>query len=175
MPSLPALDEARVLMFCLICLLRRLSSSLRPRSGSPHPLASLNRRLYQPLPTGFYPSAFHFIVRLQAFVIYTFFSLLLLYLGGARSLLTLLHSSLRPPTPHPFPFNLVLHDLDLSDPHSYLALKRGVLQYCVIKPILAIVTVGLKLGEVYDEGQIGVGTGYTWVSVVYNASICLSL
>jgi hypothetical protein len=111
----------------------------------------------------------------QAFVIYTFFTLLLLYLGGPRSLLTLLHSSLRPPTPHPFPLSLVLHPLDLSDPHSYLALKRGVLQYCVVKPILALVTVGLKLGEVYDEGQIGVGTGYTWVSVVYNASISVSL
>ena len=62
----------------------------------------------------------------QAFVIYTFFQLLITYLGGERSLLIILHG--RPPIPHPFPFNLFLAPMDVSDPWTLLNLKRGVLR-----------------------------------------------
>lgn len=63
---------------------------------------------------------------IQAFVIYTFLQLLITYLGGERSLLIILHG--RPPIPHPFPVNIFLRPMDVSDPWTLLNLKRGVLR-----------------------------------------------
>lgn len=65
-------------------------------------------------------------VILQAFVIYCFFQLLVGYMGGERSLLILLHG--RPPKDAVFPFTLLRRELDLSDPHVFLFMKRGVLR-----------------------------------------------
>ena len=62
----------------------------------------------------------------QAFVIYCFFVLLLSYLGGERSLLILLHG--RPPKEAPFPVNLFRREIDVSDPYTFLFLKRGILR-----------------------------------------------
>jgi len=62
----------------------------------------------------------------QAFVIYCFFVLLLVYLGGERSLLILLHG--RPPKEPVFPVNLVKREIDVSDPYTFLFLKRGILR-----------------------------------------------
>ncbi|WVR03846.1 hypothetical protein IAU60_000843 [Kwoniella sp. DSM 27419] len=109
----------------------------------------------------------------EAFVIYTFLQLLITYLGGERSLLILLHG--RPPIPHPFPVNLFLRPMDVSDPWSLLNLKRGVLQYVQIKPLLVIATVTLKATGKYREGDFAADSGYTYISIVYNTSICLSL
>ena len=62
----------------------------------------------------------------QAFVIYCFFDLLIAYLGGERSLLILLHG--RPPKYPVFPGNLVWREVDVSDPYTFLFLKRGVIR-----------------------------------------------
>jgi hypothetical protein len=62
----------------------------------------------------------------QAFVIYCFFHLLIGYLGGERSLLIMLHG--RPPKYHVFPVNIVRHELDVSDPYTFLQLKRGIMR-----------------------------------------------
>lgn len=109
----------------------------------------------------------------EAFVILSFFSLLVEYLGGERSLLILVHG--RRPTPHVFPVNLFFSPLDISDPYTFLGLKRGILQYVQIKPILAVITVVLKSIGKYDDGKLAWGNGYTWVSATYNISVFLSL
>jgi len=109
----------------------------------------------------------------EAFVIYCFFQLLLAYLGGERSLLILLHG--RPPKTPVFPMNLFWHEIDVSDPHTFLFLKRGILQYVQVKPLLAIVTLILKAADAYNEGDFRANSGYLYVSVIYNFSICLSL
>jgi Organic solute transporter Ostalpha len=66
----------------------------------------------------------------QAFVIYCFFQLLLGYLGGERSLLILVQG--RQPKASPFPVNVVQRELDVSDPYTFLFLKRGILRMCLI-------------------------------------------
>lgn len=109
----------------------------------------------------------------EAFVIYCFFNLLVEYLGGERSLLILVHG--RRPTKHLFPVNLFFTPLDISDPYTFLGLKRGILQYVQVKPALAVLTVVLKSFGKYDEGKLAVSNGYTWVSIVYNFSVFLSL
>lgn len=109
----------------------------------------------------------------EAFVIYCFFVLLLDYLGGERALLIMLHG--RPPKDPVFPANLFQRELDVSDPFTFLFLKRGILQYVQVKPILAIVTVILKLANAYNEGSFRSDSGYLYISVIYNTSICLAL
>ncbi|KAK0499557.1 DUF300 domain-containing protein [Armillaria luteobubalina] len=109
----------------------------------------------------------------EAFVIYCFFQLLLSYLGGERSLLILLHG--RPPKAPPFPINLFKQELDVSDPYTFLFLKRGILQYVQVKPVLALATVILKACGAFNEGDLRANSGYLYVSIIYNISICLSL
>ncbi|TBU57283.1 organic solute transporter Ostalpha-domain-containing protein [Dichomitus squalens] len=109
----------------------------------------------------------------EAFVIYCFFDLLIAYLGGERSLLILLHG--RPPKYPVFPGNLVWREVDVSDPHTFLFLKRGVIQYVQLKPLLAIATIVLKALGKYNEGDLAAGSGYLYISIVYNFSICLAL
>ncbi|CAG8690470.1 10411_t:CDS:2 [Dentiscutata erythropus] len=101
----------------------------------------------------------------EAFVIYCFFNLLVNYIGGERALLTLLHG--RPPTSHLFPVNLFFKEMDVGDPYTFLFLKRGILQYVYIKPVLAISTMILKWSNVYDEGLIEFTNGFALSILVY--------
>lgn len=109
----------------------------------------------------------------EAFVIYCFFVLLLSYLGGERSLLILLHGW--PPKAPVFPVSLFRREIDVSDPYTFLFLKRGILQYVQVKPVLAAVTLILKACGKFNEGDFRADSGYLYVSIVYNTSICLSL
>ncbi|KAH7890549.1 DUF300-domain-containing protein [Phlebopus sp. FC_14] len=109
----------------------------------------------------------------EAFVIYCFFVLLLDYLGGERALLILLHG--RPPIPAIFPVSLWRHEIDASDPYTYLFLKRGILQYVQVKPLLALASLTMKATGTYNEGDFRARSGYLYVSIIYNASICLAL
>lgn len=145
------------------------------------------RDLYEVSP---HHGGYHQCTDKQAFVIYTFLQLLITYLGGERSLLIILHG--RPPIPHPFPINIFLRPMDVSDPWTLLNLKRGVLreaslclflhwrvlklaEYVQIKPLLVVATVILKATGTYREGRFAGDSGYTYISIVYNTSICLSL
>ncbi|GBB88816.1 hypothetical protein RclHR1_15410001 [Rhizophagus clarus] len=107
----------------------------------------------------------------EAFVIYCFFNLLVNYLGGERSLLILLHG--RPPTPHLFPVNIFIKEMDVGDPYTFLFLKRGILQYVYLKPVITVLTMILKWTETYGEGHIEVKNGYIWISLIYNVSCSL--
>ena len=48
-------------------------------------------------------------------------------------------------------------------------------EYVQVKPILAIVTIILKAVGKYNEGDLRANSGYLYVSVVYNFSICMAL
>ncbi|KAF8504296.1 organic solute transporter Ostalpha-domain-containing protein [Russula emetica] len=109
----------------------------------------------------------------EAFVIYCFFQLLVEYLGGERSLLIRVHG--RQPKATPFPMNMFQREIDVSDPFTFLFLKRGILQYVQVKPVLAIASLALKASGKYNEGEFRSDSGYLYVSILYNASICLSL
>ncbi|EKM53014.1 uncharacterized protein PHACADRAFT_147340 [Phanerochaete carnosa HHB-10118-sp] len=109
----------------------------------------------------------------EAFVIYCFFDLLLQYLGGERSLMISLHG--RPPKYPVFPGNLFWPEVDVSDPYTFLFLKRGIIQYVQVKPVLAMVTIILKAVGKYNEGALRANSGYLYVSIVYNISICMAL
>ncbi|KAK6826968.1 hypothetical protein RU639_004726 [Aspergillus parasiticus] len=109
----------------------------------------------------------------EAFTIYTFFQLLINFLGGERALIIMTHG--RPPVQHAWPLNHFLPKLDISDPHTFLAVKRGILQYTWLKPILAIVSIIMKATDSYQEGYLGLASGYLWTGIVYNVSVTISL
>ncbi|KAG5947953.1 hypothetical protein E4U53_006364 [Claviceps sorghi] len=109
----------------------------------------------------------------EAFTIYTFFQLLINYLGGERALIVMTHG--RAPVQHLWPLNHVLHRVDISDPHTFLSIKRGILQYAWLKPILAIAAIVMKATGTYQEGYIGAKSGYLWSGLIYNISVTVSL
>ncbi|KAF5313565.1 hypothetical protein D9611_010195 [Ephemerocybe angulata] len=109
----------------------------------------------------------------EAFVIYCFFVLLLTYLGGERSLLIMLHG--RPPKEPIFPLNIFKREIDVSDPYTFLFLKRGILQYVQVKPLLAAATLIAKACGKYNEGDFRANSGYLYITVIYNVSISLAL
>ncbi|KAE8355296.1 organic solute transporter Ostalpha-domain-containing protein [Aspergillus coremiiformis] len=109
----------------------------------------------------------------EAFTIYTFFQLLINFLGGERALIIMTHG--RPPIQHAWPLNHCLPKVDISDPHTFLAVKRGILQYTWLKPVLAIISIVMKATDSYQEGYLGLTSGYLWTGIVYNVSVTISL
>ncbi|KIW73601.1 hypothetical protein PV04_01705 [Phialophora macrospora] len=109
----------------------------------------------------------------EAFTIYTFVQLLINFLGGERSLIIMTHG--RPPVSHPWPISLWCPKMDISDPHTFLLIKRGILQYAWLKPVLGVATIILKSTNTYKEGYISVDSGYFWTGLLYNVSVTLSL
>ncbi|RAL13774.1 OSTA/TMEM184 family protein [Aspergillus homomorphus CBS 101889] len=109
----------------------------------------------------------------EAFTIYTFFQLLINFLGGERALIIMTHG--RPPIQHAWPLNHILPKVDISDPQTFLTVKRGILQYTWLKPILAIISIVMKATDTYQEGYLGLNSGYLWTGIVYNISVTVSL
>lgn len=95
------------------------------------------------------------------------------YLGGERALIIMTHG--REPVHHVWPVNHVLPQVDISDPHTFLAIKRGILQYAWLKPILALAAIIMKATGTYQEGYIGLSSGYFWSGMIYNLSVTVSL
>ena len=63
----------------------------------------------------------------------------------------------------------------MTNSNTFLMVKRGVVQYVVLRPVIGILIVALRLLGVYDEGYIAWNSGYMWVSIFYNSSICIAL
>lgn len=109
----------------------------------------------------------------EAFTIYTFFQLLINYLDGERALIIMTHG--RAPIPHLWPMDRFLRKVDISDPHTFLGIKRGILQYAWLKPLLGIAAIVMKATGTYQEGYIGIRSGYFWSGIIYNISVTVSL
>ncbi|KAL6237348.1 hypothetical protein BDW75DRAFT_204467 [Aspergillus navahoensis] len=109
----------------------------------------------------------------EAFTIYTFFQLLINFLGGERAVIIMMHG--RPPVQHAWPLNHFLSKVDISDPYTFLNVKRGILQYTWLKPILAIASIIMKATDTYKEGYLGLSSGYLWTGILYNISVTISL
>ncbi|EEH36275.2 DUF300 family protein [Paracoccidioides lutzii Pb01] len=109
----------------------------------------------------------------EAFTIYTFFQLLINCLGGERALIVMTHG--RAPVQHAWPLNHCLAKVDISDPHTFLTMKRGILQYAWLKPILALASIIMKATGTYQEGYLGISSGYLWIGIIFNLSVSISL
>lgn len=81
----------------------------------------------------------------------------------------------REPVHHLWPLNHCLPKVDISDPHTFLAIKRGILQYAWLKPVLGFAAIVMKATGTYKEGYLGVDSGYLWEGILYNVSVTVSL
>ena len=81
----------------------------------------------------------------------------------------------RQPKSHPRPLNYCLPKVDISDPHTFLTIKRGILQYAWLKPVLGIATIVMKATNTYQESYLSLTSGYLWSGIFYNISVTLSL
>ncbi|VDI27174.1 Hypothetical predicted protein [Mytilus galloprovincialis] len=90
----------------------------------------------------------------EAFVIYSFLSLCFEYLGGESSIMSEIRGK---------PIK--------SSWFYYLA----TLQFCVIKPVMAVITLVLQAFSLYKDGNFSPDSGYLYVTLIYNTSISLAL
>lgn len=104
----------------------------------------------------------------EAFVIYTFFSLLIYLLGGERRVIT--EASLNnSPTHHFAPIvGKFLGKVDLADPTQFLKVKWGILQYIWFKPVYCVLELLFRLRVLEGKWKI-------YLTILYNLSVSWSL
>lgn len=76
---------------------------------------------------------------------------------------------------HVPPFNYIFPKVDISNPRTFLWIKRGILQYTLLKPFLALATIIMKATHTFEDGYIGLTSGYFWSGLLYNLSVTISL
>ena len=76
---------------------------------------------------------------------------------------------------HVPPFNHIFPKVDVSNPRTFLWIKRGILQYTILKPFLALATIIMKATHTFEDGYIGLTSGYFWSGLLYNLSVTISL
>lgn len=109
----------------------------------------------------------------EAFTIYTFFKLLVLMLGGERRIILMTVD--QQPTSHPFPTSLFLKKVNISHPQHFLTIKRCILQYVWVKPLLYIIIFITSLLGIYDVNDVSMTSIFVWIGVCYNISVTVSL
>ncbi|KAL2078056.1 hypothetical protein ACEWY4_025741 [Coilia grayii] len=108
----------------------------------------------------------------EAFVIYNFLSLCYEYLGGESAIMAEIRGK-------PIESSCIYGTCCLwSKAYSIGFLrfcKQATLQFCVVKPLMAMVTVILQAFGKYRDGDFNVASGYLYVTIIYNISVSLSL
>jgi len=107
----------------------------------------------------------------EAYVLYLFTKLIINCLGGETTLIC--HFLTKRHIKHPWPLES-LPTLVL-DEGTFRKLKRGVLQFVLIKPLTASVALILSGWGLYREGDFSWNQGYLYISVINNISVSISL
>ena len=109
----------------------------------------------------------------EAYVLYIFMKLLVLYSGGEPSLAS--HLTRKRYLPHMWPLNKFLTPVRLSGGAFLLRVKQGVLQFVLIKPQTALLALILDRYGLYAEGDFSLSSGYAYISFINNLSVSVSL
>ncbi|KAI3404265.2 hypothetical protein KGF56_002904 [Candida oxycetoniae] len=81
----------------------------------------------------------------------------------------------RRPVQHPGIMKYIMPPLDISDSRTFLNIKRGILQYVWLKPIICFATLFFEIIGWYNVNDMTWGSIYLWLTLIYNASVTLSL
>lgn len=106
----------------------------------------------------------------EAYVLYMFFKMLIELADGEEALISKLEylDQFRCFAPlcccHIKPGRIFLHRC-----------KQMILQFVILKPILAVFTFCLSFYGIYDEGSFDYDRGYLYVTIVYNVSFTIAL
>ncbi|XP_028332724.1 transmembrane protein 184ba [Gouania willdenowi] len=108
----------------------------------------------------------------EAFVIYNFLSLCYEYLGGESAIMAEIRGK-------PIESSCMYGTCCLRGKAYSIGFlrfcKQATLQFCVIKPLMAVITVILQAYGKYKDGDFNVAGGYLYVTIIYNISVSLSL
>ncbi|KHN83304.1 Transmembrane protein [Toxocara canis] len=109
----------------------------------------------------------------EAFVIYSFLSLCYEYLGGESNIMAEIRGKPIRPTNY-YTCTCCLAGKQYTIEFLRFC-KQATLQFCIIKPIMAALTVMLMIVGKYEDGNWSGDQGYLYITIVYNISISLAL
>uniref|UniRef100_A0A3P8X2Q7 Transmembrane protein 184a n=1 Tax=Cynoglossus semilaevis TaxID=244447 RepID=A0A3P8X2Q7_CYNSE len=108
----------------------------------------------------------------EAFVIYNFLSLSFEYLGGESAIMAEIRGK-------PIESSCLYGTCCLGGMSYSIGFlrfcKQATLQFCVVKPIMAVITIILQAFGKYHDGDFNVNGGYLYITIIYNFSVSLSL
>ncbi|XP_019493012.1 PREDICTED: transmembrane protein 184A isoform X3 [Hipposideros armiger] len=108
----------------------------------------------------------------EAFVIYSFLSLCFQYLGGESTIMAEIRG--KPVRSSCLYGTCCLQGMAYSIGFLRFC-KQATLQFCVVKPVMALVTIILQAVGKYHDGDFNIHSGYLYVTLIYNASVSLAL
>ncbi|XP_073411269.1 transmembrane protein 184A [Dendrobates tinctorius] len=108
----------------------------------------------------------------EAFVIYSFLSLCFEYLGGESAIMTEIRG--KPVKSSCYYGTCCLQGMSYSIGFLRFC-KQATLQFCIVKPIMAVVTIILQAFGKYHDGDFNVQSGYLYITIIYNFSVSLAL
>eukprot|EP00658_Telonema_sp_P-2_P072400 TRINITY_DN6153_c0_g1_i4.p1 TRINITY_DN6153_c0_g1~~TRINITY_DN6153_c0_g1_i4.p1 ORF type:complete len:398 (-),score=86.80 TRINITY_DN6153_c0_g1_i4:288-1481(-) len=108
----------------------------------------------------------------EAFTIYSFFQLLLSYIGGESNVGAHFREKLEVAHPWPCGSCLPMCKLDAS---FLRRMKQGVLQFVFVKPTIAAITLILDSFGAYGKDEWVPTEGFLWIQIVYNISYTWAL
>ncbi|XP_067859043.1 transmembrane protein 184A [Heptranchias perlo] len=108
----------------------------------------------------------------EAFVIYNFLSLCYEYLGGESAIMSEIRG--KPIRSSCMYGTCCLMGMTYSIGFLRFC-KQATLQFCVIKPLMAAITIILQVYGKYHDGDFDVRSGYLYITIIYNISVSLAL
>jgi len=108
----------------------------------------------------------------EAFVIYNFLSLCYEYLGGESAIMAEIHGKT-------IKSSWLYGTCCLSGRQYTIGFlrfcKQATLQFCIVKPVMAVITLVLEPLGLYKDGDFTIYGGYLYITIIYNISISLAL
>ncbi|XP_015674997.1 transmembrane protein 184A [Protobothrops mucrosquamatus] len=108
----------------------------------------------------------------EAFVIYSFLSLCFEYLGGESTIMAEIRG--KPIVSSCLYGTCCLRGMSYSIGFLRFC-KQATLQFCIIKPVVAILTIVLQVFGKYHDGDFNIHSGYLYITIIYNFSVSLAL
>jgi hypothetical protein len=109
----------------------------------------------------------------EAYALYNFFALMMEQMGGIDNLYRELMAEEREPVDHVWPLNHCMEAMRVT-PTFVRRCRLSLVQFMILKPILAITVIALvashRYGELFDLGQ-----GHFWTFIIYNTTYTIAL
>ncbi|KAG7164003.1 Transmembrane protein 184B-like 1, partial [Homarus americanus] len=108
----------------------------------------------------------------EAFVIYNFLSLCYEYLGGEGNIMSEIRGK-------PIRSSCMYGTCCLVGKTYTIGFlrfcKQATLQFCLVKPVMAFITIILQFSLKYQDGDWSPEGGYLYITIIYNISVSLAL
>ncbi|KAH9278558.1 Transmembrane protein [Echinococcus granulosus] len=108
----------------------------------------------------------------EAFVIYSFLSLCYEYLGGESCIMAEIRGK---EIPYSWVFCTCCFSGQVFTIGFLRFCKQATLQFCLVKPLMAIAIIIMQLTGVYKHGVWSWSNGYFYTTIIYNVSAFLAL